>query len=114
MTTTPYLSTDLLTMFMSFNKCHYIRVVKVLGYPTNFLPSNTHNNLQGPSSSKISLWCWSIKDVFPPKPQSMSPLAQDTKVITTNTSEHIFFLELLQLKFCLKYFKKHTSEITST
>jgi len=46
---------------------HYIGVVRV-GYPTNLYPSNTHSNLQGPSSSEISLWCRSIKDVFPSKP----------------------------------------------
>ena len=61
-----------------------------MGYPTNLYPSNTHSNLQGPSSSEINLWCQSIKDVFPPKLQFMLPLAQDTKVITTSTLERIF------------------------
>ena len=83
----------------------------MLGYPKKLYTSKTHNNLQGPSTLEISLWCRSIKDVFPPKPHFMSPLAQDTKVITTSTSEHIF-LELLQLKFCVKYFRKYYSEIT--
>ena len=40
-----------------------------------------------------------------PKPHSMFPLVWDPKVIIASTLEHTF-LELLQLKFCLKYFKK--------
>ena len=39
-----------------------------------------------------------MKDMFPPKPHSMSPPARDTKVIIAGTSEHIF-LELLQINF---------------
>ena len=48
-----------------------------------------------------------------PKPYSMSSPAWDPKVIVAGTSEHTF-LELLQLKFRLKYFRKYFSEITST
>ena len=48
-----------------------------------------------------------------PKPHSMFPQAWDPKVIIAGTSKHTF-LELLQLKFSLKYFRKYSSEITST
>ena len=48
-----------------------------------------------------------------PKPHSMFLPVWDPKVIIAGTSEHTF-LELLQLKFSLKYFKKYYSKITST
>ena len=68
-----------------FQQVSLVKGRKVLGHLTNFLPSNTHSNLQGPSSSKINLWCRLIKNVFPPKPHSMLPPAQDTKVIIAGT-----------------------------
>ena len=45
-----------------------------------------------------------------PKPHSMFPPAWDLKVIIAGTLEHIF-LELLQLKSSLKYFRKYSSEL---
>ena len=81
--------------------------------------------------------CWGILQIFPhltlmmtskvpahqkstfgackwsPKPHSMFPPTWDPKVIIAGTLEHTF-LELLQLKLCLKYFRKYSSEITST
>ena len=47
------------------------------------------------------------------KPYSMFPPVWDLKVIIAGTLEHTF-PELLQLKFCLKYFRKYSFEITST
>ena len=123
-TITPYISTDSLIVFISFNICHQVRVVKVLGHSTNFSP--ILDSQQTPRSQLIrnqqqcSIWVLHnyqplalVKNVFPPKPYSMSPLARDTKVIVVGAPTHMF-LELLQLKLYLKYFRKYASEITST
>ena len=67
--------------------------------------------VQSRSSTITRLWCWPIKDVFPSNTHSISPPVRGTKVIVIGTSEHIF-LKLHQLKFCLKNFRKNTSEIT--
>ena len=81
--------------------------------------------------------CWGILQIFPhltltmtskvlahqkstfnvakwlPMPPSLCPLLSDQKVIMAGTLKHTF-LELLQLKFCLKYFRKYSSKITLT
>ena len=81
--------------------------------------------------------CWGILQIFPyltltmtskvlvhqkstfnvakwlPKPHSMFPPMWDPKVIIVGTLKHTF-LELLQLKFCLKYFRKYSPKITLT
>ena len=78
-------------------------ILQIIFHPTLIIISKglAHQN------STFGVGKWS------PKLHSMFPQAGDPKVIVVGTSKHIF-LELLQLKSSLSYFRKYSSEITST
>ena len=78
-------------------------ILQIVSHPTLMMTSKV------PAYQKLAFGVgkWS------PKPHSMFPPSWNPKVIIAGSLEHTF-LELLQLKFCLKYFRKYFFEITLT
>ena len=78
-------------------------ILQIFPHPTLTMTSKVPAH----QKSTFGIGKWSLK------PYSMFPPVWDLKVIIAGTSEHTF-LELLQLKFCLKYFRKYFFENTLT